>query len=216
MEEPGFKEGLAYLSQIDGDYAHALTLISPIPSRSKPPGFKSLTRIIIEQQVSLASAAAIWSRMENAISPFSADRLLTFSEEQLRSLGLSRPKAIYCHALANDIKTGKISLSSLSAHNNDEIHEILTSVKGIGRWTAEIYMIACLGRQDIWPAGDVALRIALQHLKGWDDRPTLDEMDAHSEPLSPYRTLAARILWRYYADIVQNKNNRNKQKTKII
>lgn len=203
MNEPKEAEGFAYLSQQDKDFAHALTVISPLPSRSRPPGFEPLVKIIVEQQVSLASAAAIWKRMETAIHPFTPETILANSEDQLRSLGLSRQKAVYCHALANDLTSNRISLDNLTQMNNAQAFDILTSVKGIGRWTAEIYLIACLNRQDIWPAGDVALKIALQHLKKLESRPTVDEMDIHAEPLRPWRTLAARILWRYYADIVQ-------------
>jgi len=195
--------GISFITKTDEDFARALTLISPIPPRTRPAGFEHLTRIIIEQQVSLASAAAIWRRMVNGITPFTAKRLLEFSEENLRGMGLSRAKAIYCRALADHITSGKLSFDALNALSNDEVAETLTAVKGIGRWTAEIYMISCLGRQDIWPAGDVALKVALQHLKGLENRPSVEEMDTHAEPLRPYRTLAARILWRYYADVVQ-------------
>lgn len=205
MDEQREAEGIAYLSEQDKDFAHALTIINPLPSRSRPPGFEPLVKIIVEQQVSLASAAAIWKRMEAAIQPFTPESILASSEEHLRDLGLSRQKAIYCHALANDLTSNRISLDILPQMDNAQILDILTSVKGIGRWTAEIYMIACLGRQDIWPAGDVALKIALQHLKKLENRPTVDEMDFHAEPLRPWRTLAARILWRYYADIVRSR-----------
>ncbi|MEH6403508.1 MAG: hypothetical protein V7750_09075 [Sneathiella sp.] len=195
--------GIEFIAKADGDFARALTLISPIPPRTRPAGFEHLTRIIIEQQVSLASAAAIWRRMINGIIPFTEKRLLEFNEEDLRGMGLSRQKAIYCRALADHITSGKLSFDALNALSNDQVADALTAVKGIGRWTAEIYMISCLQRQDIWPAGDVALKIALQHLKGLENRPSVDEMDILAEPLRPYRTLAARILWRYYADVVQ-------------
>lgn len=195
--------GLDFIAEKDADFARALTLISPIPPRTRPAGFEHLSRIIIEQQVSLASAAAIWRRMLNGIVPFTPKRLLEFTEENLRALGLSRRKAVYCRALADHITSGKLSFVSLDDMSNQQVELELTAVKGIGRWTAEIYMISCLGRQDIWPAGDVALKVALQHLKNLDDRPNADEMDAHAEILRPYRTLAARILWRYYADVVQ-------------
>ncbi|MBL4740095.1 MAG: DNA-3-methyladenine glycosylase 2 family protein [Sneathiella sp.] len=197
------KVGISFIAKTDKDFARALTLISPIPPRTRPAGFEELARIIIEQQVSLASAAAIWRRMINGITPFTAERLLEFTEEDLREMGLSRGKAIYCRALADHITSGKLSFDSLGSLSNDQVADALTAVKGIGRWTAEIYMISCLGRQDIWPAGDVALQVALQHLKKLENRPSIKEMDAHAEPLRPYRTLTARILWRYYADVVQ-------------
>lgn len=202
-EEPDLKKGLVYLAKADDDLAKAIRLIQPIPSRSQPPGFEQLTKIIVEQQVSLASAAAIWKRMAAAITPFTPDIVLIFSEEQLRDLGLSKQKAAYCHALAEDITSKRLSLEDLQHLNDPDVEAALTSVKGIGRWTAEIYMIACLNRQDVWPAGDVALKIAVQHLKNLETRPSLDEMDHISRNWRPYRTVAARILWRYYADIVK-------------
>lgn len=203
--ERHLKPGLHYIADTDPDFARALTLISPLPSRQQPPGFSSLTKIIVEQQVSLASADAIWRRLQTAISPFAPEQLLTFSEEALRELGLSKQKAVYCRALAEDLTGRRLSLDRLESMEDEAISEALMQVKGIGRWTAEVYLIACLDRQDVWPAGDVALKIALQHLKGLDARPSVDEMDEHAAPLKPHRTLAARILWRYYADIVRRK-----------
>jgi DNA-3-methyladenine glycosylase II len=192
-----------YLIETDADFATALSVIQPLPDRSKPPGFKTLTEIIIEQQVSLASAAAIWKRMTAAISPFTPETLLKFSETELRELGLSQQKAKYCRALATDILEKRLILSDFSELEDSAVIEQLMQVKGIGRWTAEIYMMACLGHTDIWPAGDVALQSAMGHLKGYDIRPTIEQMDTLAEPLRPYRTIAARILWRYYADVVQ-------------
>ncbi|MEP5701345.1 MAG: DNA-3-methyladenine glycosylase 2 family protein, partial [Sneathiella sp.] len=114
-------------------------------------------------------------------------------------------KAVYCRALAEDLTHDRLTLDLLKSMEDEAVSEALMQVKGIGRWTAEVYLIACLDRQDVWPAGDVALKIALQHLKGLDVRPSVDEMDRHAAPLKPHRTLAARILWRYYADIVRQK-----------
>ncbi|USG61037.1 hypothetical protein NBZ79_17920 [Sneathiella marina] len=198
-----------YLRKTDTDFAIALSVIQPLPDRSKPPGFKTLTEIIIEQQVSLASAAAIWKRMTTAISPFTPETLLKFDETELRALGLSQQKAKYCRALATDILEKRLILNKLPELSDQDVIEQLTQVKGIGRWTAEIYMMACLGHTDIWPAGDVALQSAMGHLKGRDVRPTVEQMDMLAEPLRPYRTIAARILWRYYVDVVQaEKRNR--------
>lgn len=192
-----------YLKNTDSDFATALSKIQPLPDRSKPPGFRTLTEIIIEQQVSLASAAAIWKRMAAAITPFEPENLLKFDETELRGLGLSQQKAKYCRALATDILEKRLDLNDLPNLDDDTVLQQLTQVKGIGRWTAEIYMMACLGHTDIWPAGDVALQVSMGHLKGHDSRPTIEQMDILAEPLRPYRTIAARILWRYYVDVVQ-------------
>ncbi|WP_373086028.1 DNA-3-methyladenine glycosylase [Sneathiella sp.] len=194
---------LDFLVGKDPDFGTALTLIQPLPERTRPAGFEHLTKIIIEQQVSLASANAIWQRMTAAITPFSPEVLINLEEEDLRALGLSRQKARYCRALADEILTERLLLDSLHDLEDIEVLEQLTRVKGIGRWTAEIYMMACLGRTDIWPAGDVALQSAFGHLKRMKARPTVQQMDEMAEPLRPYRTVAARVLWRYYADVVR-------------
>ena len=207
MEDPLLTDGLNHLREVDEDFARALGMIAPLPSRQRDMGFEALTRIIIEQQVSLASAAAIWGRVQDDIAPFTPTEFLKRSEDRLRELGLSRPKARYCLALAGDISEGRLDLDRLPDLSDKEAAEHLTQVKGIGRWTAEIYLISCLQRPDIWPAGDVALQIALQHLKSLETRPTIDEMDDICAHLSPHRTLAARVLWRYYVDVVKPPKN---------
>lgn len=208
-EEGDIAAALAFLRSQDPDIAHALTLIQPLPDRRRPAGFEHLTKIIVEQQVSLASAAAIWKRLADAVSPFLPERMLQYSEEELRGLGLSRQKARYCRALAEDIISERLRLDTLHAHDDEEVLSQLTRVKGIGRWTAEIYMMSCLGRTDIWPAGDVALQAAFGHLKQLPARPDVAKMDEMAEPFRPYRTVAARILWRYYADVVQAPTRKN-------
>jgi len=129
--------------------------------------------------------------------------MLSFTEEDLRARGLGRHKARYCIALAEGVQSGSLPLDALQKMSDEDAMSALTSIKGIGRWTAEIYLFSCLGREDVWPAGDVALQSALQHLKNLEVRPDVDEMDKLSGPLRPHRTLAAQILWRYYADVVR-------------
>ncbi|WP_025897684.1 DNA-3-methyladenine glycosylase family protein [Sneathiella glossodoripedis] len=203
MRDEPCAEAIDHIRRNDLDFERALGLISPLPSRYKPAGFKHLCQIIIEQQVSLASAASIWKRLTDAVSPFTPITLLGYQEDELKSFGLSHPKARYCLSLANEILEGRLDLDALSDFSDQDAIDALISVKGIGRWTAEIYLISCLNRQDIWPAGDVALQTAMQHLKNLDTRPDVSLMDAYSEPLRPYRTLGARILWRYYSDVVK-------------
>ncbi|WP_169567076.1 DNA-3-methyladenine glycosylase family protein [Sneathiella limimaris] len=199
-----FEEAIRLIKQTDADFREALTVISPIPSRKRPATFEQLAKIIVEQQVSLASAAAIWKRLSDAITPFSPEQLISLTEDELRALGLSRQKARYCHSLAEHILEGVLELDLLHEMTDEQSLEALIQVKGIGRWTAEIYQISCLGRLNIWPAGDVALQAAYQHLKKLPERPNLAQMDSFGEPFSPYRTVAAQILWRYYSDVVRN------------
>ena len=207
--EEQITSALEFLSKQDPDFAHALTLIQPLPDRRRPAGFEHLTKIIVEQQVSLASADAIWKRLAGAVTPFTPEMMIRLSEEELRSLGLSRQKARYCRALAEDILEDRLLIDALHEHDDEEVLGQLTQVKGIGRWTAEIYMISCLDRTDVWPAGDVALQSAFGHLKKLPERPDIAKMDELAEPLRPYRTIAARILWRYYADVVQAPTRKN-------
>jgi DNA-3-methyladenine glycosylase II len=203
MTLANLQEGLTFLAKADPDFARALTLIKPLPDRTQPTGFRQLTKIIVEQQVSLASAAAIWGRLDAAIKPFTPDAILSRSEDELRAFGLSRQKARYSQALATEISSGRLNLDELHQLDDEQAQAALVQVKGIGRWTAEIYLFSCLGRPNIWPAGDVALQIALHHLKDLSARPTPKEMDELAAHLQPYRTLAAQILWRYYADVVK-------------
>ncbi len=203
MTSPEFIDAFQHIAEVDPDFRHALQIITPIPSRKRPATFEQLSKIIVEQQVSLASAAAIWTRLQNAVKPFTPAQLLRFSEEDLRSLGLSRQKAVYCRALAQEIDQGLLNLDLLPEMEDLEVIAALTKVKGIGRWTAEIYQISCLGCLDIWPAGDVALQIAMHHLKKLPERPNAKRMDQLGDPFKPYRTVAAQILWRYYSDVVK-------------
>ena len=203
MSAPDYSEAFKFISDVDADFKRALKIISPIPSRKRPGTFEQLSKIIVEQQVSLASAAAIWARLQTAIQPFSPAQLLQFSEEDLRSLGLSRQKAVYCRSLAHEIETGSLILERLPEMDDADVMAALTKVKGIGRWTAEIYQMSCLGSLDVWPAGDVALQTAMHHLKDLPERPNAKMMDQLGAPFQPYRTVAAQILWRYYSDIVK-------------
>ncbi|WP_340148424.1 DNA-3-methyladenine glycosylase [uncultured Sneathiella sp.] len=208
-EDKDLSAAFEFLCDRDPDFSHAISLIQPLPSRTRPAGFEPLAKIIVEQQVSLASAEAIWRRLTDAIVPFTPLQMVEFSEEDLRGLGLSRQKARYCRTLAEDILDGRLTLDGLHNLDDEDVLGQLTQVKGIGRWTAEIYMMACLGRTDIWPAGDVALQSAFGHLKKLPVRPDIAQMDALAEPLRPYRTIAARVLWRYYADVVQAPTRKN-------
>lgn len=208
--DPAHQEGIEFLCAADADFTRAVSLINPLPPRNRPEGFEALTRIIVEQQLSLASAAAIWGRLSGALDNFTPSALLSMTEEDMKSCGLSRPKIRYCRALAEDILSEKVRLDHLPNLEDEEVADHLMQVKGIGRWTAEIYLISCLSRPDIMPAGDVALQIAFQHLKKLEARPTPEELTDQSRHLSPRRTLAARILWRYYMDVVKPPKNNKK------
>jgi len=186
------------LGTIDADLAHAIEAVGPLPVRSRDPGFGTLLNIITAQQVSTASAAAIWSRLEAAVDPMSPATLLRIHPRRLRTIGLSRQKALYARELAKAIDRGEPDLEMLNAMDDETAIAALTQIKGIGRWTAEIYLLFALGRSDVMPADDLALQVAAQRIKNLDARPTARQLRAMAEAWSPWRSVAARVLWHYY------------------
>lgn len=164
----------------------------------RKPGFASLLRIITEQQVSVASAKAIWSRLEAEINPLSPQELLRKDDETLRSVGLSRQKMQYGRELATEIIENRLDLDTLPHLSEEDATAELVRIKGIGRWTAEIYLMFVLGRADVWPAGDIALQSAVRDLLDLDERPNVKQMDELSEAWRPLRSVAARLFWHSY------------------
>lgn len=163
---------------------------------ARRPGFNTLVQIIIEQQVSLVSARAMFQRLKANIEPFAADRFIELGEPFLRSLGMTRQKSAYCVHLAEAIATGQ--LDSLARLSDEDAHAALVHIKGIGPWTAQVYQLMALRRPDIWPNGDVALAAAFTNLKGLPARPSFPELAAVAEHWRPFRSVAARMLWQYY------------------
>jgi DNA-3-methyladenine glycosylase II len=174
-------------------FAKALAQTGPLPLRLRKDGFEQLLSAIVSQQVSVASANAIWARVV-AAEMNSAVTILTASEDDLRACGLSRPKVKYFKALAES----DIDFDALRVLHSDEVIAVLTQVKGVGRWTAEIYAMLSLGHVDVFPANDVALQEAAKILFDLDARPSEKTMRAIAEDWAPYRSVAARLLWAYY------------------
>lgn len=192
------------LCQREPKFAEAWRVVEFLPDRRRPADLASLARIIVEQQVSVASAAAIWARVEMAVTPFTAEQILKRSDAQLQRCGLSRPKMLYLRHLARAMKQGELDFALLPKLEDHAAITMLTAVKGIGRWTAEIFLLFALDRPDIWPAHDLALQEATRRLFGLKSRPDVKQMDALAEPWRPYRGVASRLLWRYYA-VTQNR-----------
>ena len=163
---------------------------------ARKPGFTTLVRIIIEQQVSLISARAMFKRLKAHIDPFAAERFIELGEPFLRSLGVTRQKSAYCVHLAQATVAGR--LDSLARLSDDDAHATLVHVKGIGPWTAQVYLLMALKRPDIWPSGDVALASAVTSLKKLTARPGFPELARMAEHWRPFRSVAARMLWQYY------------------
>lgn len=168
----------------------------PLWKRSE--GFATLIRIILEQQVSLASAKAAFDRLVAASDALTPERFLQFSDEELRAIGFSRQKTSYGRYLALAIDNNSLDLESLSGLDDEQVRQELTKVKGIGVWTANIYLLMAMQRPDIWPRGDIALAAAYQQLAGLEIRPDNEEMEQISCRWRPWRSVAARMLWHYY------------------
>lgn len=169
------------------------------PLRDFRRGFEGLARVVVGQQLSIASAAAIWARTRALAEPFDAHRFAGLTDQHLKSAGLSRGKMITLRALAGAVTTRRLDLDALDTAADTDIHAALTAVHGIGPWTADIYLLFCLGRADAWPSGDLALKIATTEALGLAERPTTAELEDISERWRPWRALAARLLWAFYA-----------------
>lgn len=163
--------------------------------RRYPAGLACLSRIIVAQQVSAASATAIWSRLDTAIDTWQSRILLDIPEVTLRGAGLSNPKVRTLKTLAADICAGKLDIESLSSAPDDAVRETLTQVSGIGPWTADIYLMFCLGRADAFAPGDLALMTAAGRLLDLDERPGRAQLEEIAERWRPWRGVAARLLW---------------------
>ncbi|ATG35712.1 putative DNA repair protein [Phaeobacter piscinae] len=187
------REGAAWLADQDPRFAAAIDLCGPLPLRRKPEGFGELLSAIVSQQVSVASANAIWGRMVEA-GLDTAPRVAAASEEDLRAVGLSRQKIRYAHALA----AAGIDFDTLRHLPDAEVIATLTQVSGIGTWTAEIYAMFSLGRADVFAHGDLALQEGARILLDLPERPKPAAMRRIAEAWSPWRSVAARVLWAYY------------------
>lgn len=194
--------GLDALSAADRRFAAARAQWGDPTLRRWPAGFETLVDIILGQQVSGASADAIKAKLRAAINPLTPAALRAASEETLRACGLSRQKLVYVRDLAEHVLDGRLMIDALPDLPEDEVIGQLTAVKGIGLWTAEIYLLFALGRPDVWPADDLAIAIGAQHLMGLPERPKTKELRALAENWRPWRGVAAHMLWRYYPHLV--------------
>jgi DNA-3-methyladenine glycosylase II len=189
---------LAELGRTDSRMARAFEATGPLPKRRLPKGYATLAKIIVEQQLSVAAANAIWGRIETALGEVTPKTVLSRRIPTLRKLGLGARKAEYVQGIARAMNKGDLDLGALRRMTDEDAITYLTAVRGIGPWTAEIYLLFAEGRADVWPAGDVALQAAAQGVLGLAERPGTDEMRLLAETWSPHRGIAARLLWAYY------------------
>ncbi|KXF76181.1 DNA-3-methyladenine glycosidase [Paramesorhizobium deserti] len=172
-----------------------------VPLRRSQPGFESLASIIVAQQVSTASAASIWARLKTHVAPLTPENYLERGEEAWRLAGLSRPKQSTLVHVSKAVLAGELDLFGLCNHPAEEAITTMTAIKGIGPWTAEVYLLFAAGHPDVFPAGDVALQAAVGHAFGRESRPTAADLRVLAEAWSPWRGVAARLFWAYYAAI---------------
>ncbi|MDT5296389.1 MAG: DNA-3-methyladenine glycosylase [Acidobacteriota bacterium] len=190
--------GVQLLSEIDPDLARIPRTHGAPQMWEREPGFPTLVLTILEQQVSLASARAAFERLLAAAAPLTPRTLLAFDDAALRGFGFSRQKISYSRLAAHAVESGELDFDALAALDDDAARAALTRLKGVGPWTAEIYLLRALGRPDAWPAGDLALQLAAQEVKRLSTRPTAAELESLAEPWRPWRAVAARMLWQHY------------------
>jgi DNA-3-methyladenine glycosylase II len=185
------------LAAADADLARVVARFGRPPLWGREAGFATLLHIILEQQVSLASARAAFDRLRTA-GPVTPERFLQYSDAELRGVGFSRQKAEYGRGLAQALAAGALDLGALALMDDAAARARLIALKGIGPWTADIYLLMALRRPDIWPSGDLALVLAMQEVKGLPARPTPVEALAIAEQWRPWRAVGARVLWHWY------------------
>jgi DNA-3-methyladenine glycosylase II len=198
LDAASTRRGLAELAERDADLGRVLVELGPPPMWDRPPGFPTLVQIILEQQVSLASARACYDKLRVLVGELTPKSLLALTDDELRAIGFSRQKSRYVRILAELLLSGELDLDQLNELPDDEARERLMAVTGIGRWTADIYLLMALLRADIWPVGDLALLDAAHRVKGLVARPTAEEFHELGEAWRPWRSLAARLLWHFY------------------
>jgi DNA-3-methyladenine glycosylase II len=189
---------VAALAERDTDLAAIVSRHGPPPLWDREPGFATLLHIVLEQQVSLASARAAFDRLTIAADPLTPDRFLAFSDAELLAIGFSRQKARYGRALAIAVDSGTLDLATVATLDDEAAADALEAIPGIGRWTSTIYLLMVLGRPDVWPVGDIALARAVADVRGLADRPSPEAMAEIGEAWRPWRSVAARLLWHDY------------------
>ncbi len=186
------------LAARDPDLAHILATFGPPPLWAREPGFPTLLHIILEQQVSLASARATFERLRIMAAPLTPETFLALDDVTLRTVGFSRQKTAYGRYLALALVNGELDLAAMTHLDDATVRAALVQLKGIGVWSADVYLLMALRRPNIWPVGDLGLVVAIQEIKQLPMRPRPDLMEVLAEPWQPWRAVAARLLWHYY------------------
>jgi len=198
LDTDSLQQARAWLAARDPTLAHMDERTPAFAWRTALGGFAGLVRVIVGQQVSIAAAAAIWARLEAGLGAVTPKAVVASDIQGLRALGLSAPKARYVRAIAEAHLCGATDLERLHALDDAAAADVLCGLTGVGRWTADIYLMFCEGRRDVFPAGDLALQEGLRMAEGWPLRPTERELLARAEVWRPHRGVAAHLIWAYY------------------
>jgi DNA-3-methyladenine glycosylase II len=198
LTEPMLLDAVRELCARDSDLDAIVERYGPPPLWNRPNTFATLVHVVLEQQVSLASAQAAFDRLVAATGRLTPAAFLALDDAELLRIGFSRQKARYVRLLAREVDSGQLDLARLESMEDDEVSERLLALTGIGPWTVSVYLLLVLLRPDVWPATDMALATALAEVKGLDRRPSSAELGAMGEPWRPWRSVAARLFWHDY------------------
>jgi DNA-3-methyladenine glycosylase II len=202
------EDHIAGLTALDTRFAQLVALMPDLSWRRRPNGFEGLFRMIVEQQLSVAAANTILGRVVTGLGGSTPQAVLAAEDETLRSYGLSRPKISYAKNLARAVVEGELDFATIDLMDSEAAIAKLTALKGIGRWSAEVYLMFCAGHADLFPGGDIALREALGWFAGLDERPPEIEIARLTSHWSPHRTLASHVLWRWYGAVKRGEMQR--------
>ncbi len=198
LSERSFASHVRQLTKRDPDFVRVIDTYGQPPLWVREPGFPTLVYIVLEQQVSLASAKAAFDRLKSAVRPLTPNGFLKLTDSDLLRIGFSRQKTLYTRLLAESLSRRHFDLRYLHDLPDDAARKMLVAFKGIGKWTADIYLLSALRRPDIWPTGDLALATAVQEVKRLRQRPSPERLEKMSAPWKPWRAVAARLFWHHY------------------
>lgn len=188
------------LSETDADLASIFETYKTPPLWKREQSFPTLIQIILEQQVSLASALSAFNKLREFVGEITPENVLRLTDEQMKAAYFSRQKTVYARELSKAIVNGTLDLEKLKKYDDEKVRAELTKIKGIGRWTADVYLLMAMLRPDVMPKGDLALHAAYKKLKNLETRPNSEEFQIIAEQWKPFRAVAARLLWHFYLE----------------
>ena len=197
MNQQILNEGIKHLVSVEPNFKRFVPDYQ-IEFFLRPKGFEGICALVVEQQISVKAAESIKKRIFNLMESVNAESFLQLDKNLLREAGLSRPKINYLTGVAEQENSGQFSFDDLKKMSDEDARKSLESMKGIGSWTADCYLMACLGRQDIWPVGDIGLQEGVRRLKDLKERPNVEDMTCLAREWRPFRSVAANLLWADY------------------